>query len=390
MPVKSLFSDPEAEPPEAAGPAEGPVTADGQEPVAAEATVERACPHCGAALADDQDWCLECGQSTRERWSGLPGWRTGAAVIAVTLVMASGAVAAAYAALKSGDDSDAPATTQIAQGPNADQIPPPPPIDIPEETEAEKQAAEEAASAQAPPPVAPPPATPPASTPPPVTSAPPPVTPAPPPVTPTPTPTPTPPPVTPSPPPTTGTEGTTPGDTGSGKDSGKPEKETAPVERAPLTPVELDPATTVAAAYNPFAHDPSTFSGEAKQAFDGDPATSWTVALPTPTDVDTPAVGLVIDLGKKQKLRKMTITTTTPGATVEVYGSADPMPPATLDDGWKHLATQLDVDGGEKTSITLGDDVTGTQKVRQLMVWFAQGPDDGSASVGISELKLFG
>jgi hypothetical protein len=102
-------------------------------------------------------------------------------------------------------------------------------------------------------------------------------------------------------------------------------------------------------------------------------------------------VGLVIDLGKAQKLRKMTITTTTPGATVEVYGSADPMPPATLDDaGWQHLATQLDVDGGEKTSITLGDDVTGTKKIRQLMVWFAQGPDDGSASVGISELKLFG
>jgi hypothetical protein len=383
MPVKSLFSDPEAAEPEAPGTPEGPVTADGQEPAGPEVTVERACPHCGAALADDQDWCLECGQSTRERWSGLPGWRTGAAVIAVTLVMASGAVAAAYAALKSGDSDDTPATTQVAQTPNADQIPPPPPIDIPEETEAEKQAAEQAASAQAPPPaVTPPAATPPiTSTPPPVTSTPPPpITSTPPPVTSTP------PPVTSTPPPT----GTTPGDTGSGKQDGT-EKKTKPVQRAPLTPAELDPATTVAAAYNPFAHDASAFSGDPKQAFDGDPATSWSVALPTPTDVDTPAVGLVIDLGKAQKLRKMTITTTTPGATVEVYGSADPMPPATLDDdGWKHLATQLDVDGGEKTSITLGDDVTGTDKVRQLMIWFAQGPDDGSTSVGISELKLFG
>ena len=99
----------------------------------------------------------------------------------------------------------------------------------------------------------------------------------------------------------------------------------------------------------------------------------------------------MIDLGKAQKLRRLSITTTTPGTTVEVYGSPDPIPPATLDDdGWTHLATQLDVDGGEKTNITLGEDVTGTDKVRQVMIWFAQGPDDGSTSVGISEIKLFG
>lgn len=377
MLVKSLFSDPEAEQPQAP---EGPDAADAQiPPPDAEATVQRACPHCGAALADDQDWCLECGQSARGRGSGLPGWRTGAAVIAVTLVMASGAVAAAYAALKSGDGGNAPATAQVAQGPNADQIPPPPPIDIPEETEAEKQAAQQAASTQAPPPVEPPAAVPPVSTPPPVTSTPP-VTPTPPPVTSTP------PPAT-STPPATG-DGTGSSSTGKGKDATKPKK-TKPVKRAPLTPVELDPATTVAAAYDPFSHDPSAFSGDPKQAFDGDPATSWSVALSTPPDVATPAVGLVIDLGRAQKLRQMTITTTTPGTTVEVYGSADPMPPATLDDdGWTHLATQLDVDAGEETSITLGDDVTGTDKIRQVMIWFAQGPDDGSTSVGISELTL--
>ena len=37
----------------------------------------------------------------------------------------------------------------------------------------------------------------------------------------------------------------------------------------------------------------------------------------------------------------------------------------------------------------LGEDVTGTEeKVRYVMIWFAAGPDDGSTSVGISELKL--
>ena len=341
--VKSLFSDPETAETEAPETPEGTAPdGSGSEPDAADVAVERACPHCGAALADDQDWCLECGQSTRERWSGLPGWRTGAAVIAVTLVMASGAVAAAYAALKSDDSGDAPSTTQIAQGPNADQIPAPPPIDIPEETAAEKKAAEAAASAQVPPPVDPPPAAPPVSTPP---------------VTP-PSPArrrrapvaapPTRPRRSPRPRPTGSTPPAESGDTPDKNGSGKTPA-TKPVERTPLTAVTLDPASTVAAAYNPFAHDPSVFTGDPKQAFDGDPATAWAVGLPTPTDVATPAVGLVIDLGKAQKLRRLSITTTTPGTTVEVYGSPDPIPPATLDDdGWTHLATQLDVDGGRR------------------------------------------
>jgi hypothetical protein len=124
-------------------------------------------------------------------------------------------------------------------------------------------------------------------------------------------------------------------------------------------------------------------------AFDGDPATAWSVALGTPELVLDPQVGLLIDLGTATKLRKLVVTPTTPGTTIEVYGSDAETPPATLDDkGWKKLATQLDVDG--KTKITLGKDAVGTGKVRQLLIWFAAGPDDGtSTSVGISELQLY-
>ena len=63
--------------------------------------------------------------------------------------------------------------------------------------------------------------------------------------------------------------------------------------------------------------------------------------------------------------------------------------PASLDDqGWTLLATQLDVDG--PTKITLGEDGVGTKKMRQLLVYFSAGPDDGtSTSVGISELQLY-
>jgi hypothetical protein len=113
------------------------------------------------------------------------------------------------------------------------------------------------------------------------------------------------------------------------------------------------------------------------------------VALDTPELVLEPQAGLLIDLGSATKLRQLVVTPTTPGTTIEVYGSDAETAPATVDDkGWKKLATQLDVDG--KTKITLGKDAVGTGKVRQLLIWFAAGPDDGtSTSVGISELQLY-
>src|SRR4051794_27448984 len=64
------------------------------------AVVQPACPACGAPMAADQDWCLECG-SRRSARSGLrsAGWRGGAAALVATGILASGAVAAAYAGL---------------------------------------------------------------------------------------------------------------------------------------------------------------------------------------------------------------------------------------------------------------------------------------------------
>jgi hypothetical protein len=162
---------------------------------------------------------------------------------------------------------------------------------------------------------------------------------------------------------------------------------TTPTTTTP--PPTTPPTTTTPPAPNGKVHADTDFTGDPSTAFDGDPATAWSVALGTPELVLDPQVGLLIDLGTATKLRKLVVTPTTPGTTIEVYGSAAGTAPATLDDkGWKKLATQLDVDG--KTKITLGQDAVGTGKVRQLLIWFAAGPDDGtSTSVGISELQLY-
>jgi hypothetical protein len=414
--LPTLFHEPEA--PENA-PDPGEQTTADPSAQAPEAAVERPCSNCGAPLAEGQEWCLECGtpvtDAARVR-GGLPGWRTAAAVIAVTLVMASGAVAAAYAAMRSDDGPVTQTTTDTTA--QVATIPQPAPIDIPAETGADATATPPAGSTATPAPVTPPAGSDPLPTP-------------------APTPTYTPPaatPVVPVTPATPAAPTPQPSD-GSNPDQGGHVGSSGPVERAKFVPLELDPNTTLAAAYNPVvaaaaattppagtttdpatgatttaapadgtATDPATgaapapapayaatdFSGEPKFAFDGDPKTAWSVNLPTPALVANPDVGLVIDLGDQaSKLRRLTLTPTTPGTTVVVYGSTQPIPPATVKDkGWKKLATQLDVTG--KTNITLGDDVTGTGKIRQVLVWFSEGPDDGtSTSVGISELKLY-
>ncbi len=36
---------------------------------------EDSCPLCGAALAPEQDWCLQCGAAARTRLATTPRWR---------------------------------------------------------------------------------------------------------------------------------------------------------------------------------------------------------------------------------------------------------------------------------------------------------------------------
>jgi uncharacterized OB-fold protein len=45
------------------------------------------CRACGAALADDQDWCLECG-AARTMLRRPPDWRIPAVVIGVVIALA--------------------------------------------------------------------------------------------------------------------------------------------------------------------------------------------------------------------------------------------------------------------------------------------------------------
>jgi hypothetical protein len=71
------------------------------------------CPRCGATVAPEQDWCLECGAPARTRLAPTPGWRAPLAAIAVVIVLAGAAFAFAFSDLTADDGnvSSATATT---------------------------------------------------------------------------------------------------------------------------------------------------------------------------------------------------------------------------------------------------------------------------------------
>ena len=78
------------------------------------AAPERSCARCGAAMAADQDWCLQCGAGAPGSL-GTRGWRSTATILGAVAVLALGAAAAAYAALSKGASKAHVVTATVAQ-----------------------------------------------------------------------------------------------------------------------------------------------------------------------------------------------------------------------------------------------------------------------------------
>jgi hypothetical protein len=325
------------------------------------------CPRCQAPVEPGQDWCLNCGEAQASRRVTLPGKRAAATVLALTTVMVGGAVAASYAALTDGSDAPPPAPTQVAQvpqspAPPAAAVTPPPSTAVPPST-----------TAPANPSGSVPPATGGGSSTPPIAST----------------------PVTPAPSASdTAVSGAT--STGSGSRSGtttssssKGDDTTADTRtsttEADTEPVAIALAPGAATLYDPFKRD--TAAGDPAKALDGNPTTSFpvTVAAGSPQI----GAGLTVDLGKKQGVREIDVTTKTPGFKIEIYATDETdLPPDVLDTRWAHLrdVTGLGSDTDGKELVPLG---AGTSKYRHVLLWFTAPPTDGT-TVRISELKVLG
>ena len=73
------------------------------------------CPRCGAYVAPEQDWCLECGAPARTRLAPTPNWRAPIALLAVIVLLAGLALALAFTSLTHDDGTVSAATTAAAQ-----------------------------------------------------------------------------------------------------------------------------------------------------------------------------------------------------------------------------------------------------------------------------------
>jgi hypothetical protein len=72
--------------------------------LAERSATEAACPHCGARLAPDQDWCLECGAGVRIRIRQAPDWRVPVVIVAGVLALVAVGFVLVLVALSNGAD----------------------------------------------------------------------------------------------------------------------------------------------------------------------------------------------------------------------------------------------------------------------------------------------
>jgi hypothetical protein len=344
--------------PPAAAPAGKPPAQDdstGPEKKGSANEAERTCANCGAPLKDGQDWCLQCGASAPGALStGTPSWRSGALVLGATTLLALGAAGAAYAAWGKG-------TT-------------PPPVH--KEIVTIAKAPAPLATTPATPATPTTPATPPRASTPKIPFA----------TSTFPTSTGTKPavPATPATPPKIPLTASTPKSTSTTPAATTPKTtSTSPStssEEAQPSALTLD--TNAASTYNPY-HYPASNFGDPSLAIDGDPSTGWT-AKANPEVAPRMAVGLALDLRSPQKLSSLTLQTSTPGMTVQVYGSnGNAMPASITDSAWSPLSPSEEVKS-KQSNIKLGNTTTG---FRFVVLWISRAPASGHVSV--NEIELF-
>jgi hypothetical protein len=295
-------------------------------------------------MAGGQEWCLECGTARPDRLAAArPSWRGGAAVLAVTGVLAVGAAAAAWAGLSAdakrvaADNTQAALPAQTQPAPPAAQTQPPP-------APAQPAPAAQAPAKKSTPPAAKPPAT---------------ATPA--------------TPAAPSAPQASSKAATT----------STPKETTAPQHSKPvakLVAVKLEPSA--AKTYNPY-NRPGAEQADPKLAIDGDKSTAWNATLDASAGGQS-AIGIDLALGKLRGVRQLKLATPTPGMTIELYGARSTDAPVSVQDpDWTHIATQLDV--AKDGTIRLG---SGADEYRHLLIWITEGPPQ-EQQVSLGELKVY-
>ena len=104
------------------------------------------------------------------------------------------------------------------------------------------------------------------------------------------------------------------------------------------------------------------------------------------------AEGLIVDLKTPQKLSALTLTTSTPGMTVQVYGANGTAAPSSITDpAWKRLSP-LRLDKKRQLRIAL---LNSSTAFRFVVLWISRAPASALGTpqapgrVSVNELELF-
>jgi hypothetical protein len=147
--------------------------------------------------------------------------------------------------------------------------------------------------------------------------------------------------------------------------------------------------TNAATVYNPDGLPAASF-GDPTLAIDGETVTAWT-ALVEPAVAPKMAAGLLVDLKSAQRLATLALITSTPGMSVQVFGSTAAAAPASITaPGWVRLSKL--VVAKHTTRIRLSKPKQG---FRFVVLWISKAPASavGSAQapghVRVNEVELF-
>jgi hypothetical protein len=175
-----------------------------------------------------------------------------------------------------------------------------------------------------------------------------------------------------------------------------PPKTTTPKKTAPSNPTASLPAallldTNSVATYNPENYPVEPTFGDPTLTVDGDTSTGWTAQV-NPAIVPKMAVGLLINLNNAQKLSALQLITSTPGMTVQVFGTAASTAPTTISDpAW----TALSPDKLQKERHTLIKLSDSTKAFRFLVLWITGAPPASIGTptspgrVSVNEVEVF-
>jgi hypothetical protein len=344
-------------------------------PDAAAGTMVRACDRCGTVCSTDQEWCLNCGVRMTEPSQRLPGLRAAGLVVALAVLLAGGAAAASYAALRGDTRSAAnvpaestpapvaqapattapPAPTTTDPAPTAsipDTAPAPDTSDL-DTSDTDDTAADTGSDLDAG-----------------GTGA-----------------------ATPNPAPSTGSDPNAGADAAAAAaaakkaaDDKKAAEEKAAAdkkkaeERAPVS----GPVTF--AAGQGTIYDPNGIvadRGDEAKAIDGSTGSSWKVEL-KPEEVG--GFGYVLDFDPATKLKNVNVVSGTKSATVKVLGTKrSTLPPDVIDNGWDLLAEETTLKEGDNV-IALKAASGATKKYKHVLVLVTDTPGS-PAALTIREIK---